>query len=111
MAGDMQPQEHVQVLCNLIDFVMNVQAAGDAPRVRHVGSQQPTGVPMDGAGVINVESGVSDAAVRGLLSRGHKIARVAGGGYGGYQAIQIDWKNGTLHGATESRKDGVALGY
>ena len=110
MGGDMQPQGHVQVLCNLIDFGMNVQAAGDAPRVRHVGSQQPTGVPMDGAGVINVESGVSDAAVRGLLSRGHKIARVAGGGYGGYQAIQIDWKNGTLHGATESRKDGVALG-
>ena len=111
MGGDMQPQGHVQVLCNLIDFGMNVQAAGDAPRVRHVGSQQPTGVPMDGAGVINVESGVSDAAVRGLLSRGHKIARVAGGGYGGYQAIRIDWKNGTLHGATESRKDGVALGH
>lgn len=111
MGGDMQPQGHVQVLCNLIDFGMNVQAAGDAPRIRHVGSQQPTSVPMDGAGVINVESGVSDAAVRGLLSRGHKIARVAGGGYGGYQAIRIDWKHGTLHGATESRKDGVALGY
>ena len=99
------------MLCNLIDFGMNVQAAGDAPRVRHGGSQQPTGVPMDGAGVINVESGGTDAAVRDLLSRGHKIARVAGGGYGGYHAIRIDWKNGTLHGATESRKDGVALGY
>ncbi len=111
MGGDMQPQGHVQVLCNMIDFGMNVQAAGDAPRVRHVGSQQPTGVPMDGAGTLNVESGVSDAVVRGLLSRGHKIARVAGGGYGGYQAIRIDWSNGTLHGATESRKDGVALGY
>ena len=111
MGGDMQPQGHVQVLCNMIDFGMNVQAAGDAPRVRHVGSQQPTGVPMDGAGTLNVESGVSDAVVRGLLSRGHKIARVAGGGYGGYQAIRIDWNNGTLHGATESRKDGVALGY
>ena len=111
MGGDMQPQGHVQVLCNMIDFGMNVQAAGDAPRIRHVGSQQPTGVPMDGSGIVNVESGVSEAAVRGLLSRGHRIAIVAGGGYGGYQAIRIDWKNGTLHGATESRKDGVAVGY
>ena len=111
MGGDMQPQGHVQVLCNMIDFGMNVQAAGDAPRIRHVGSQQPTGVPMDGSGIINVESGVSESAIRGLLSRGHKIAIVAGGGYGGYQAIRIDWQNGTLHGATESRKDGVAVGY
>lgn len=111
MGGDMQPQGHVQVLCNMIDFGMNVQAAGDAARVRHVGSQQPTGVPMNGSGFVNIESGVSDKAVRGLLARGHKIARVAGGGYGGYQAIRIDWENGTLHGATESRKDGVALGY
>ena len=107
----MQPQGHVQVLCNLIDFQMNVQAAGDAPRVRHVGSQQPTGKAMEGSGIVNVESGIPDAAVRGLLARGHKIARVAGGGYGGYQAIRIDWENGTLHGATESRKDGVAVGY
>lgn len=111
MGGDMQPQGHVQVLCNLIDFQMNVQAAGDAPRVRHVGSQQPTGKAMEGSGIVNVESGIPDAAVRGLLARGHKIARVAGGGYGGYQAIRIDWENGTLHGATESRKDGVAVGY
>lgn len=111
MGGDMQPQGHVQVLCNMIDFGMNVQAAGDSPRIRHVGSQQPTGVKMDGSGFVNVESGVPDAAIRGLLSRGHKIARVAGGGYGGYQAIRIDWDNGTLHGATESRKDGVAIGY
>ena len=66
---------------------------------------------MNGSGFVNIESGVSDKAVRGLLARGHKIARVAGGGYGGYQAIRIDWENGTLHGATESRKDGVALGY
>ena len=111
MGGDMQPQGHVQVLVNLIDFGMNVQAAGDASRIRHVGSQQPTGKPADGGGTVNVESGISEEAIRGLLDRGHKIARVKGGGFGGYQAIQIDWERGTLNGATESRKDGVALGY
>jgi gamma-glutamyltranspeptidase/glutathione hydrolase len=110
MGGDMQPQGHVQVLVNMIDFGMNVQSAGDAPRVRHVGSQQPTGKPAEGSGTVNVESGIPEEAVRGLLKRGHKIAR-ATGGYGGYQGIRIDWKRGTLHGATESRKDGVALGY
>jgi gamma-glutamyltranspeptidase/glutathione hydrolase len=107
----MQPQGHVQVLVNLIDFGMNVQAAGDAPRVRHVGSQQPTGKPAEGSGTVNVESGIPETAIRGLLEKGHQIARVAGGGYGGYQAIRIDWQRGTLHGATEPRKDGIALGY
>lgn len=111
MGGDMQPQGHVQVLVNMIDFGLNVQAAGDASRVRHVGSPQPTGTPMiAGGGTINIESGIPDAAVRGLLQRGHKVAR-ATGGYGGYQGIQIDWERGTLHGGTEPRKDGVAIGY
>lgn len=110
MGGDMQPQGHVQILVNLIDFGMNVQAAGDAARVRHVGSQQPTGKPSDGVGTVNVESGVGEAAVQGLLQRGHRIERVVGG-FGGYQAIRIDHETGTLHGATESRKDGVAVGY
>ncbi|MEL6109539.1 MAG: gamma-glutamyltransferase [Planctomycetota bacterium] len=110
MGGDMQPQGHVQILVNLIDFGMNVQAAGDAARVRHVGSQQPTGKPSDGVGTVNVEGGIHEAAIRGLLARGHRVARVKGG-FGGYQAIKIDHENGTLHGATESRKDGVAVGY
>ncbi|MGI9471620.1 MAG: gamma-glutamyltransferase [Rubripirellula sp.] len=110
MGGDMQPQGHVQVLVNMIDFGMNVQAAGDAPRVRHIGSAQPTGKPADGSGTVNVEGGIPEAAVRGLIAKGHKIGR-ASGGFGGYQGIQIDWKRGVLHGATESRKDGVALGY
>jgi len=111
MGGDMQPQGHVQVLVNLIDFGMNVQAAGDAARIRHVGSPQPTGKPARGSGTVNVESGVPGHAIRGLLDKGHEIARVKGGGFGGYQAIRVDWERGTLHGATESRKDGVALGY
>lgn len=110
MGGDMQPQGHVQVLVNLIDFGLNVQAAGDAPRVRHIGSAQPTGKPADGAGTVNVEAGVPEATVRALIKKGHKISRTSSG-FGGYQGIQIDWDRGTLHGATESRKDGIALGY
>jgi gamma-glutamyltranspeptidase/glutathione hydrolase len=112
MGGDMQPQGHVQILVNMIDFGMNVQAAGDAPRVRHDGSAQPTGPGMTtGGGTVYVESAISEDGVRGLLRRGHKVAREVGGGYGGYQAIQIDWERGTLHGASEPRKDGMALGF
>lgn len=111
MGGDMQPQGHVQVLVNLIDFKMNVQAAGDAPRVRHSGSATPTGVngEPDGGSVF-IESGISDAAVAALRSKGHRVAR-ARGGYGGYQGILIDWEHGTLAGGSESRKDGCAAGY
>ena len=111
MGGDMQPQGHVQILMNLIDFGMNVQAAGDAARVRHMGSQTPTGQPMDpDGGMLAVESGVRPDVIRALEKRGHKIVR-ATGSFGGYQAILIDEENGTLHGATEPRKDGTAVGY
>ncbi len=111
MGGDMQPQGHVQILMNLIDFGMNVQQAGDAARVQHAGSQTPTGKPMDpDGGAVAVESGVSLETIRRLQQMGHKIVR-APGSFGGYQAILIDWENGTLHGATEPRKDGAAVGY
>ena len=111
MGGDMQPQGHVQILMNLIDFGMNVQAAGDAARVNHVGSQTPTGTPMwESGGEVGVESGITPEVRADLQRRGH-ILREAPGSFGGYQGILIDWKNGTLHGATETRKDGVAAGY
>lgn len=111
MGGDMQPQGHVQVLVNLIDFKMNVQAAGDTARVRHSGSATPTGLAADpDGGNVFVESGISDAAITALRAKGHRVAR-ARGGYGGYQGILIDWEHGTLHGASESRKDGCAVGY
>jgi len=110
MGGDMQPQGHVQVLVNLIDFEMNVQAAGDAARVRHVGSATPTGLEASGAGVVNVESGIREAVIEELISRGHQVQR-SEGGFGGYQGILIDPVNGVLHGGTESRKDGAAVGY
>lgn len=110
MGGDMQPQGHVQILVNLIDFGMNVQLAGDASRIQHSGSATPTGVPADGAGIVSVESGISDEAVAALRAKGHRVIR-SRGGFGGYQGILIDHELGVLHGATESRKDGVAAGY
>nr|WP_298864486.1 gamma-glutamyltransferase [uncultured Gimesia sp.] len=110
MGGDMQPQGHVQVLVNLIDFKMNVQAAGDAARVRHLGDATPTGEPAQGVGTVAVESGVSDQVVKELEQKGHHVIRSMGE-FGGYQGIMIDREAGTLKGATESRKDGLAIGY
>jgi gamma-glutamyltranspeptidase / glutathione hydrolase len=112
MGGDFQPQGHVQVLVNMLDFGMNVQEAGDAARVQHTGSATPTGLPMDSdGGLVSVESGISDAAIAGLRARGHQVQRGGGGGPGGYQGIRIDWDHGTLQGGTDPRKDGCALGY
>jgi gamma-glutamyltranspeptidase / glutathione hydrolase len=110
MGGDMQPQGHVQVLVNLIDFGMNVQEAGDAARVRHLGSQTPTGLPMQGSGEVAVESRIPAETVRELQRRGHRIVQ-SPGGFGGYQAILIDPDEGALHGGTDPRKDGAAVGY
>jgi gamma-glutamyltranspeptidase/glutathione hydrolase len=110
MGGDMQPQGHVQVLVNLIDFGMNVQQAGDAPRVRHLGSAQPTGKKADGAGTVHAESGISEEAVEALRAKGHTVKR-SKGDFGGYQGILIDREAGVLHGASEPRKDGQAVGY
>ena len=111
MGGDMQPQGQVQVLVNLIDFQMNVQAAGDAARLRHSGSDTPTGLAGDPeGGHVYVESQISDATIAALVAKGHRVSR-ARGGYGGYQGILIDWQQGTLHGGSESRKDGCAAGY
>ncbi len=110
MGGGMQPQGHVQIITNMIDFGMNVQEAGDAARWRHDGSTEPTDAPADGVGVISVESGVSAAARQGLEARGH-VVRDGNGGFGGYQAIWRDPKTGVYHAASEMRKDGAAGGY
>ncbi len=110
MGGDMQPQGHAQVLMNWIDFGMNIQMAGDAARIRHDGSATPTGVPeQEAGGTVMLESGIPAETVAALQAMGH--ATSTGGSYGGYQAILIDWDRGVLHGATEARKDGAALGY
>ncbi|MFK7971543.1 MAG: gamma-glutamyltransferase [Bacteroidia bacterium] len=110
MGGAMQPQGHVQIIVNMIDFGMNVQEAGDAPRMRHEGSSQPTDEQMTDGGILNLESGFSPAVLRALRRRGHRLGTSVGG-YGGYQAIMYDAIQGVYHGASESRKDGQAAGY
>jgi gamma-glutamyltranspeptidase / glutathione hydrolase len=110
MGGDMQPQGHVEVLCNLIDFDMNVQQAGEAPRIEHRGSATPTGRVALGVGTVLAERGLPDEVVAELQKRGHKVERVRVNG-GGYQAILIDPTTGMLHGGSEARKDGCAIGY
>ena len=110
MGGAMQPQGHVQVLVNQIDFGMNVQEAGDAARWQHEGSSEPTGEKMTDGGTVQVESGIPYESTRALAQRGHTV--VGGiGAFGGYQAIRWDPVNKVYWGASESRKDGAAAGY
>ncbi len=111
MGGDFQPQGHVQVLVNLIDFGMNLQEAGDAARFRHVGSTEPAGAmtSMSDGGTVYLEPSVP-AEIRAELERlGHRLGGTTS--YGGYQAIARDPETGVLAGATESRKDGCAMGF
>jgi gamma-glutamyltranspeptidase/glutathione hydrolase len=110
MGGGMQPQGHAQIVINLIDFGMNLQEAGDAPRVQHIGSSEPTGERMTNGGTVLLESGFSWEVIRDLIEKGHKIQWDLGG-FGGYQAIMYDSVNKIYYGASESRKDGQAAGY
>jgi gamma-glutamyltranspeptidase/glutathione hydrolase len=108
MGGDMQPQGHAQILMNLIDFGMNLQEAGDAPRIYHTGSSEPTDEMMSDGGEVHLESGFPFESRRWLVEHGHNLVDNLGG-YGGYQAIK--YENGIYYGASESRKDGQAAGY
>jgi gamma-glutamyltranspeptidase/glutathione hydrolase len=113
MGGGMQPQGHVQVLTNQIDFGLNVQEAGDASRWQHEGDNEPTGEKMNASGgYVEVESGIPYETVRELRKKGHDV-RFDVGGYGGYQAIKVEMHDGrrVYVGASESRKDGMAAGY
>jgi len=111
MGGDMQPQGHTQIIINMIDFGMNLQEAGDAPRIRHSGSSSPTGSDMNSdGGTVYLETGFPDQTVLDLVrQKRHNVQ--TGGSYGGYQAIMYDAENGVYYGASESRKDGQAAGY
>ena len=108
MGGAMQPQGHAQIVINLIDFDMNLQEAGDAPRIRHMGSSEPTGEVMKDGGYLTLESGFSTDIRNQLTELGHTL-KDEKGGYGGYQAIMLI--DDVYYGASESRKDGQASGY
>ena len=112
MGGDYQPLGHVLIAMNIIDFGMNVQEAGDAPRIDHIGSSDPTsGEPRDkNGGQITLEAGFDYEVIRKLMQLGHKVGWGMGG-YGGYQAILYDAVRKVYYGASESRKDGCAMGY
>ena len=110
MGGATQPQGQAQVVVNLVDFGMNLQEAGDAPRFVHDGSPEPTGTGMAEGGRLALEQGVPAAVRDELTRRGHRLVE-ARGQYGGYQAVCRDPATGVLSGASESRKDGHAAGY
>jgi len=113
MGGSMQPQGHVQVLSNMIDFGMNVQEAGDAARWRHTGSPTPTGLPGNGVGTVLLESGFNKDIKGKLEKRGYnvKFVKPGTGAFGGYEAIMYDAKNNVYWGGSEMRKDGEVIGY
>ena len=112
MGGDFQPLGHVQILLNIIDFGMNIQEAGDAPRIDHLGSTSPIGEAQDtDGGKLMLENGFPSSTIRRLLGMGHWVGYGFGGSYGGYQAIMYDEDRNVYFGASESRKDGCAMGY
>ncbi|PWJ53892.1 gamma-glutamyltranspeptidase/glutathione hydrolase [Dyadobacter jejuensis] len=111
MGGAIQPQGHAQILINMIDFGMNIQEAGDAPRINHAGSSQPTGTLMTDGGTVFLEGGYPYEVTRDLIGKGHAVSYGRIDQFGGYQAIKYDAKNKVYYGASESRKDGYAGGY
>ena len=110
MGGGMQPQGHAQIVMNLIDFGMNLQEAGDAPRIQHENGSEPTDERMTDGGIVYLETGFNYEQIRSLVRKGHKVGYDVGG-YGGYQAIKWDEEKGVYFGASESRKDGQASGF
>ena len=112
MGGDIQPQGHVQILCNMIDWGMDVQSAGDAPRFVHSGSSDPTGGKSKDGGIVRMESAIGAEVRKALEAKGHRIAPVDRSlFFGGYQGIRIDVDRRVLMGGSESRLDGAAMGY
>ena len=98
MGGHYQSVGHSHVVSNLIDYGMDVQTALESPRVFFLGEKT------------EVERGVPAASVEGLKARGHDVI-TRPSPLGGGQMIQIDWERGVLIGASDHRKDGLALGY
>jgi gamma-glutamyltranspeptidase/glutathione hydrolase len=111
MGGEFQPLGHVQIVMNMIDFGMNAQEAGDAPRIAHTGSSEPTGERISDGGVIMLETGFPEGLVRDLMKMGHRVRWALDGEFGGYQGIVRNPATGVYAGASESRKDGQSAGY
>ncbi|SHN00088.1 gamma-glutamyltranspeptidase / glutathione hydrolase [Cyclobacterium lianum] len=111
MGGAIQPQGHAQIVINMIDFGMNVQEAGDAPRINHTGSSEPTGSVMEDGGTLYLEYGIDYEEIRSLIKLGHDVKYGRPDGFGGYQGIMYDYENKVYYGASESRKDGYAGGF
>lgn len=111
MGGSFQPLGHVEILMNMIDFGMNAQEAGDAPRIDHQGSSEPTGEKMEDSGEVTLENGFPFETIRALMQMGHHVGWAPPGSYGGYQAIRFDAASKVYFGASESRKDGQAAGF
>jgi gamma-glutamyltranspeptidase / glutathione hydrolase len=111
MGGNFQPLGQVEILMNMIDFGMNEQEAGDAPRIDHQGSSDPTGLKRNGSGRIALESGFSFETIRRLMAMGHIVGFEPPGSYGGYQCIRFDAEHKIYFGASDPRKDGMAAGY
>jgi len=110
MGGDFQPQGHAQVVMNTVDFGMSPQQAGEQPRLRHSGSSRPTGdVAMD-SGHIQFERGFPAKVRQQMASLGHQV-RAGIGVHGGYQSIWREENPRRYFGASDPRKDGLAIGY
>jgi gamma-glutamyltranspeptidase/glutathione hydrolase len=98
MGGQYQPVGHVHILSQLLDRGFDVQMASDQPR------------SFWHAGRLGLEPTIPEAVRQDLEARGHVTAWVDEP-LGGYQGIWIDHERGVLLGASDHRKDGIALGY
>ena len=110
MGGDFQPQGHVQVLMNILDFGLAVQQAGEQPRISHEESSTPTGLKMVAGGIVNCESGISSEVRDKLAAMGHKI-KPGVDAFGGFQGIWRKENPRRYFGGSDPRKDGCAIGY
>jgi gamma-glutamyltranspeptidase / glutathione hydrolase len=122
MGGDTQPQAHAQVLSNLVDFGLDLQAAGDAPRWVHLGEASPTDTPagggIEGVGELLLETGLAPGVARDLEARGHRVTAEVerrSGHFGGYQAVARssahESSKRVYSGGSDVRKDGNAAGF
>jgi gamma-glutamyltranspeptidase/glutathione hydrolase len=105
MGGFQQPQGHLQVIANMVDFGLDPQQALDAPRFK---------VDVEGQGTVRLEEDIQDETVNELRRRGHKVQLVSGyerTEFGGGQVVSRDAESGVLMAGSEPRKDGAAVGW